>query len=146
MNNNDEQFFKEKAANNMVCFNDTCPKATLCLRRHIASYVPTDQLSIKCVNPANHKITKGECPVFISKEKVKMAVGMMHLLDRVPYDTASYIKRNLIAELTRKRFYAYRKGAEPIPPKVRQRIAEVFLENGCSQTPQFDSFTEEYEW
>ena len=145
-NDIDIQLFREKSQTYMVCYDDKCPKANQCLRRTVAAYVPEEQLNVRCVNPNYREIPDGQCPAFKPTEKVRMAVGMMHLLDDVPYETACHIKRNLISQLTRKRFYAYRKGALPIPPDVQQLIVDTFAANGHPEPPQFDGYTEDYLW
>ena len=142
----DEKIFRERAAGYMVCYSHVCTKQAVCLRRKLAGYIPETQENNLSVNLNYKDVETAQCPLFKNAEKVPMAVGMIHLLDTVPYDTARHIKRHLITELGRKRFYAYRNGSQPIPPHVQQRIADVFRENGYGEAPLFDAYTEDYEF
>ena len=142
----DEKIFSEKARTYTVCLSETCSHRDHCLRRQVADAAPTGQRLFSCVNPRFNGAGSDDCPLYRSAEKVRMARGMMHLFDELPYAAAKSIRKQLIGHFSRKPFYDMRKGARLITPDVQQYIADVMQRHGISSAPRFDSFEEDYWW
>ena len=67
------------------CLNATCPRSQNCLRRTAALQDTDEHLFLKVVNPLRYPKEGEECELFRSTDKVRMAWGVTHLLDNVPY-------------------------------------------------------------
>ena len=71
------------------CLNATCPRSQNCLRRTAALQDTDEHLFLKVVNPLRYPKEGEECELFRSTDKVRMAWGVTHLLDNVPYKEGS---------------------------------------------------------
>ena len=67
------------------CLNATWPRSQNCLRRTAALQDTDEHLFLKVVNPLRYPKEGEECKLFRSTDKVRMAWGVTHLLDNVPY-------------------------------------------------------------
>lgn len=81
------------------CLNATCPRSQNCLRRTAALQDTDEHLFLKVVNPLRYPKEGEECELFRSTDKVRMAWGVTHLLDNVPYKEGSLL-RNMIISTT----------------------------------------------
>ena len=143
---NKEHVFQEKARTYAVCFNDKCTLHAHCLRYKIAPYASASTQYLTCINPNYKEIADGKCDKFRNDEKVRMAQGMINSFDEMPSRTAFNIRNALIQKYSRKKFYAYRKGEQLIPPTIQQDIANTMQAYGWKQPPKFDKYVEDYCW
>ena len=74
------------------CLNATCPRSQNCLRRTAALQDTDEHLFLKVVNPLRYPKEGEECELFRSTDKVRMAWGVTHLLDNVPYKEGSLLR------------------------------------------------------
>ena len=137
---------KQKANHYLPCFINECKRHNSCLHWLITPYVSGDTLNVMSVNPRNPEVNSNHCPFYRENKIVKNAKGMNHLLDEIPYNDAKAIKRELIRVFSRKRFYEYRNGTRPIPPKDQQHIARIFHEEGWDGEIRYDDWKEDYQW
>ena len=59
----------------------------------------------KVVNPLRYPKEGEECELFRSTDKVRMAWGVTHLLDNVPYKEGSLLRNMIINHLGRSQYY-----------------------------------------
>ena len=76
------------------CLNATCPRSQNCLRRTAALQDTDEHLFLKVVNPLRYPKEGEECELFRSTDKVRMAWGVTHLLDNVPYKEGSLLRND----------------------------------------------------
>lgn len=81
------------------CLNATCPRSQNCLRRTAALQDTDEHLFLKVVNPLRYPKEGEECKLFRSTDKVRMAWGVTHLLDNVPYKEGSLLRNMIINHL-----------------------------------------------
>ena len=107
------------------CLNATCPRSQNCLRRTAALQDTDEHLFLKVVNPLRYPKEGEECELFRSTDKVRMAWGVTHLLDNVPYKEGSLLRNMIINQ---------------------QTIRMLFRQRGISEEPSFDYYTNEFNW
>ena len=127
------------------CFNGDCKNADHCLRYQIVRFIPDTRWSISVVNPActNPDV---ECRAFMADTPVQYAVGMDHLLDRIPHQEAMCIKQRLLTTYGKNKFYQFKRKERIFTPEDRSYIRQVFLSNGVKEEPAFDSWQAGYRW
>lgn len=69
------------------CFNHECTRRKECLRHKAAEHCTSLHSVIRIVNPAAVPGNSDECAYFHPVRKIRMAWGVGHLLDNVPYNT-----------------------------------------------------------
>lgn len=141
-----EEKLKKKAGEYLPCLINECPHHKTCLHWLAGQYGDPDATIIKCVNPYNPKFKAGNCCHYRENITVTYAVGMMHLLDEIPYHQARSIKYRLIKLFGRTRFYEYRNGKRPIAPEQQQLIEQVCREEGWMGEIRYDGWDEDYLW
>ena len=127
------------------CFNGNCNKADHCLRHQIIRFIPDTYWSVSVVNPACTD-PNGECGAFMSDTPVQYAVGMDHLLDRIPSLEASNIKQRLLAKYGKNKFYQFKRKERTFSPEDQHYVRQVFLSYGVKEEPTFDSWHAGYRW
>ena len=144
--NEEEKLFAEKARNYVVCMVSDCALSDHCLRHRLSQYVPTSKHLVTCINPRWEKRRADQCSQYRDDRKVRMAVGMMHMLDRLPALVVLPVRKALIAQFSRTGYYAMRKGERLITPADQELITEVFRSHGIDEAPQYDGFVDDYWW
>ena len=109
-----------------VCYADTCPLRTQCLRWLVGQQMPHTYSSYRCVNPAKgmtHTFT-GDMP-----KRLEPAVrnGVIHLSNRTYY-------------------FEYRNGSRLISTALQEKIRKLFHDNGWTEEVMFDGYVEDYDW
>ncbi|GKG70916.1 hypothetical protein CE91St1_00590 [Parabacteroides goldsteinii] len=127
------------------CFNGNCKSADHCLRHQIVRFIPDTHWSISVVNPACTN-SDGDCKAFMADTPVQYAVGMDHLLDRIPYKEAKCIKQRLLMTYGKNKFYQFKRKERIFSPEDQHYIQQVFLNNGVEEEPTFDSWKTGYRW
>ena len=77
---------------------------------------------------------------------VQYAVGMEHLLDRIPFYEANCIKQRLLMTYGKNKFYQFKRKERAFSPEDQRYIQQVFLSNGVEEKPSFDSWKTGYRW
>ena len=106
---------------------------------------PDTQWSVSIVNPGRIN-PEGDCRGFMADTPVQYAVGMDHLLDRIPYQTAKNIKQRLLSTYGKNKFYQFKRRERLFSPEDQRYIRQVFLSNGVEEEPAFDSWQTGYQW
>ena len=125
------------------CLNATCPRSQNCLRRTAALQDTDEHLFLKVVNPLRYPKEGEECELFRSTDKVRMAWGVTHLLDNVPYKEGSLLRNMIINHLGRSQYYRCFRKERPFSPQDQQTIRLLFRQRGISEEPSFDYYTNE---
>ena len=125
------------------CLNATCPRSQNCLRRTAALQDTDEHLFLKVVNPLHYPKEGEECELFRSTDKVRMAWGVTHLLDNVPYKEGSLLRNMIINHLGRSQYYRCFRKERPFAPQDQQTIRMLFRQRGISEEPSFDYYTNE---
>jgi hypothetical protein len=98
------------------------------------------------VNPLRYPKEGEECELFRSTDKVRMAWGVTHLLDNVPYKEGSLLRNMIINHLGRSQYYRCFRKERPFSPQDQQTIRLLFRQRGISEEPLFDYYTNEFNW
>ena len=61
-----------------VCYADTCPLRTHCLRWLVGQQMLHTYSAYRCVNPHFEGVATTECPMYRSDQKIRFAKGMTH--------------------------------------------------------------------
>lgn len=128
-----------------LCLNANCKNAGRCLRHQVVRFIPDTLWSVTVVNTP-HTNPDGECKAFMEDTPIQNAVGMDHLLDRVPYNEANNIKQQLLAKYGKNKFYQFKRKERVFTPEDQSYIRRVFLSNGVKEEPAFDSWQAGYRW
>lgn len=128
------------------CLNEKCKQANSCLRRLALLQTTPETHYFSIVNPASVSQDAAKCPFFVSSRKLRMAWGMKHLLDNVPYKTAYSLRYNLLAYYGKSHYYCCFRGERYITPTEQAYIRNLFLQYGIKEEPVYDDYTEEYSW
>lgn len=127
------------------CFNGSCKNAGNCLRHQIVRFVPDTRWSVVVVNPACTD-SGGECEAFLADTPVQYAVGMEHLLDRIPHSEAKCIKQRLLMTYGKNKFYQFKRRERVFTREDQNYIRQVFRSYGVKEEPAFDSWQAGYRW
>ena len=142
----DEELFAQKAANYLLCINDTCERKDHCLCHILMSYVPQKTRIIRCLNP-KHMAANGEgCENYKSNEKVQTPKGMVHFFDDIPGKIGKEIRSSLISSFGESTFYRFRNGERLITTDILEQITTVCSACGWKEPLVFDENVMEYLW
>lgn len=128
------------------CFNHKCSNSKICLRALAAKECESGKYFINTVNPAFYPEEEDSCPYLIKNEKVRIAWGITHLFDSVPYKKASELRRRLISHFNKSHYYRIYRKELPLTPSDQQYINLLFKQEGIKEAPSFDSYSETYNW
>ena len=143
---NKEESLRKQAPHYIPCFMHKCPLHETCLHWLTGQYVTGEHHVVTSINPYYPTVNTKQCSMYQKDDIVKYAIGMMHILDAIPYPIARSVKQRLINLFSRKRFYEYRNGTRPIPPYEQQQIARIFNEEGWNGEIRYDGWQEDYQW
>ena len=143
---NKEESLRAQAPHNIPCFMHECPLHETCLHWMINKYITGEHRIVSCVNPYHPTVNTPQCSLYQKDDIVKYAIGMMHIFDAIPYPIARSVKKRLINLFSRKRFYEYRNGVRPIPPREQNQIARTFKEEGWDGEIVYDDWKEDFNW
>lgn len=127
------------------CFNGNCKNASHCLRHQIIRFIPDTLWAVSVMNPARTD-PAGKCAAFMADTPVQYAVGMDHLLDRIPYLEAKRIKQRLLMAYGRNKFYQFKRKERAFSPEDQQYIRQIFRLYGVKDEPVFDAWQSGYRW
>ena len=129
----------------LMCQNTACCQAKNCL--HQIAYENLDQYTdyVEVLNPKVFNGTE-KCKYFKPAAKVKVAWGIQNLLTSLPYSIAKDMRKTLIFRFTKTKYYRFYRGELPIYPADQKIIESVFRKYNIESSPQYDRFSEEYDW
>ena len=137
----------EKVPNNYtLCIKDDCPKAANCLRHAAVAMMPAEVQRWNIVSPAFLAQMEGECPMYRSAEKVQYARGFVQMMSAMTVHQAHVMKDSIIAAFGMAMYYRMRKGTRLITPAEQETIYNLLEQQGITERPAFDAYTEDYLW
>ena len=137
----------EKVPNNYtLCIKGDCPKATTCLRHVAVAMMSADVQRWSIVSPAYLAQVEGECPMYRSAEKVQYARGFVRMMSAMTVQQAHAVKDSIIAAFGMAMYYRMRKGTRLITPAEQETIYNLLEQQGITERPAFDAYTEDYLW
>ena len=132
--------------NYTLCIKGDCPKAATCLRYAATEMMPAEVQRWSIVSPAYLAQTEGECPVYRSAEKVRYARGFVRMMSELTVKQAHAVKESIIATFGMAMYYRMRKGTRLITPTEQETIYNLLEQQGITERPAFDTYTEDYLW
>ena len=137
----------EKVPNNYtLCIKGDCPKASNCLRHVAVAMMPAEVQRWCIVSPAYLAQVEGECPMYRSAEKVQYARGFVRMMSAMTVQQAHTVKDSIIATFGMAMYYRMRKGTRLITPAEQETIYNLLEQQGITERPAFDAYTEDYLW
>ena len=132
--------------NYSLCIKGDCPKAENCLRHVAVEMMPAEVQRWSIVSPAYLAQMEGECPMYRSAEKVQYARGFVRMMSAMTVQQAHAVKESLIATFGMAMYYRMRKGTRLITPTEQETIYNLLEQQGVTERPAFDAYTEDYLW
>ena len=147
MNISKELLIKKAKEGYTVCYVDTCPLRTQCLRWQAGPYMPHTYSSYRCVNPHFEGVATTDCPMYRNDQKVRFAKGMQNTFtDDMPKRLEPAVRNGIIRKTNRTYYYEYRNGSRLIPPSLQEEIRKLFHDKGWTKEIKFDGYEEHYDW
>ena len=132
--------------NYTLCIKGDCPKAANCLRHAAVSMMPTEVQKWSILSPVYLAQMEGECPHYRSAEKVQYARGFVRMMSAFTVKQAHALKDSIIATFGMAMYYRMRKGTRLITPAEQETIYQLLEQQGITERPAFDAYTEDYLW
>ena len=132
--------------NYTLCIKGDCPKAANCLRHAAVAMMPAEVQRWSIVSPAYLAQIEGECSMYRSAEKVRYARGFVRMMSAMTVQQAHMVKESLIATFGIAMYYRMRKGTRLITPTEQEIIYKLLEQQGVTNRPAFDGYTEDYLW
>ncbi|NDV60648.1 DUF6078 family protein [Bacteroides sp. 519] len=136
--------YQSVPANYNHCFNEQCSRKNQCMRYLVAQNSTSQYPSLCIVNPKCIPNNVANCPFFKSVSKVRLAWGIRHLLDNVPYKDGSIMRKQLISYFGRNIYYRIYRSERGLLPEEQEYIRQLFHKNGIEKGPEFERYTDEY--
>ena len=142
-----ELLIKKAQEGYTVCYVDTCPLRTQCIRWQVGPHVPNTHSTYRCVNPHFEGVASTECPMYRSDQKVRFARGMLHIFTGdMPKRVEPAVRNGVISKTNRTYYFEYRNGSRLIPPALQEKIRQLVRDNGWTEEVKFDDYVEDYDW
>ena len=132
--------------NYTLCIKGDCPKATICLHHKATLMMSAEVQRWSIVSPAYLAQMEGECPMYRSAEKVRYARGFVRMMSAMTVHQAHVMKDGIIAAFGMAMYYRMRKGTRLITPTEQETIYNLLEQQGITERPPFDAYTEDYLW
>ena len=132
--------------NYTLCIKGDCPKAANCLRHAAVTMMSAEVERWQIVSPAYLAQMEGECPHYRLAEKVQYARGFVRMMSAFTVKQAHALKDSIIATFGMAMYYRMRKGTRLITPAEQETIYKLLEQQGITERPAFDAYTEDYLW
>ena len=132
--------------NYTLCIKSDCPKAATCLRHKATQMMSAEVQTWSILSPANLAQMEGECPMYRSAERVQYARGFVRMMSAMTVHQAHAVKDSIIATFGMAMYYRMRKGTRLITPAEQETIYNLLEQQGITERPAFDAYTEDYLW
>ena len=142
----EEEDFRKKARNYLVCFMDNCPLHEQCLRWLVGQYADPTLISYNAINPHNPKMGGEQCEMFRKKQRAIMKRGLTHLYDDMPGRMEHRIRALLILLWGHKKYYEVRKGERLITPEMQNDVEDSCRHHGWTGPFIYDGEEEDWLW
>lgn len=128
------------------CFYHQCPQAESCLRHLAGVHCPDTREEVWAVNPQYAEANAGHCAQYRTTQPIRVAWGIQGLLDNVPHKQAVPLRKSLIQFFGKTLFYRFQRKEYGISAQDQKRILQLFRQHGVTQEPNYEYYTEEYDW
>lgn len=128
------------------CLRTDCPRASQCLRQFAGRQVNPKLSYIRCINPSTYPADADQCPHFQPIRTIRLAWGIAHVGNDLPYEKAVSIKRALHQYFSKITYYRISHHERPLSPKEQNDIQAIFQRHAVNTPPKYDYFTTEYDW
>jgi hypothetical protein len=108
--------------------------------------MPAEMQKWSIVSPGYLAQMEGECPHYRSAEKVQYARGFVRMMSAFTVKQAHALKDSIIATFGMAMYYRMRKGTRLITPAEQETIYKLLEQQGITERPAFDAYTEDYLW
>lgn len=126
------------------CFNSECVRSSECLHHLVAENCTSRYPTLRIINPNLIPADTATCPYFKSTRKLRVAWGLKHLLDNVPYKDGDTIRHELVAHFGKTCYYRYYREERALLPEDQKYIQQLFRSHGITAAPQFERYSDEY--
>lgn len=126
------------------CFNDQCIQSRNCLHHLVAENCTSQYPTLPIINPNCIPADTTACTYFQSIRKLHVAWGLKHLLDNVPYKSGNALRLQLVGHFGKTNYYRYYRQERALLPADQDYIRKVFQQNGITEEPKFDRYSDEY--
>ena len=140
------QMNEKVPTNYTLCIKRDCPKAETCLHHVATQMMPAEMQKWSILSPAYLAQIAGECPHYRSAEKVQYARGFVRMMSAFTVKHAHALKDSIIATFGMAMYYRMRKGTRLITPAEQETIYKLLEQQGITERPAFDTYTEDYLW
>ena len=140
------QMNEKVPTNYTLCIKGDCPKAETCLHHVATQMMPAEIQKWSILSPAYLAQIAGECPHYRSAEKVQYARGFVRMMSAFTVKQAHALKDSIIATFGMAMYYRMRKGTRLITPSEQETIYKLLEQQGITERPAFDAYTEDYLW
>lgn len=128
------------------CFNHQCTKNKKCMRYLVAEFYSSAKSTIRIINPAGIPEDTNSCMQFHPIRKMRVAWGITHLFDNLPYKDVTGVRAQLINHFGRNNYYRIYRKELGLTPEEQKVFRQVFQKKGITDEPAFEYYTEEYQW
>lgn len=112
----------------------------------VAQHGTAEFFYITIVNPMRYPANESPFECFKTAVKAHVAWGLKQLLNRVPYQDAVSIRKELIWHYGKSGYYRFYRRERGLMPKDQTYIKQIFREKGIKEEPTYERYTEEYIW
>lgn len=129
----EQSLLRERSRHYLLCYNATCPRKDHCLHWLVGQWASDETLYANVVNPYRKDVVAGSCTDFRSDKKRRMARGMVNFYENIPEPKAKAIRKALISDLTKTKYFKFRNDTFPITPEDQAHIAAICRANGWKE-------------
>ena len=141
-----EEVFREKTHNYLVCFIESCPLKEQCLRWLVGQYADTMPFAQKSINPRNPQIGGEQCAKFRPNTRVVKKRGMTNFYYDMPGHMEHSIRQELTYAFGRTQYFEMRNGKRLISPEDQEVIAAVCRSHGWDGPFVYDGEQDDWLW
>ena len=129
-----------------LCLNRQCPLASTCLRQLVEQNCSDSAEYWYIISPKRIAALQGQCPYYRPSAKVTYAKGMVNMLENMPHKQMRAVVAGLKRLFSERTYYRIRKGERLVFPAEQEKIYTLLQACGINSRPEFDDYTEDYEW
>ena len=141
-----EEAFREKTHNYLVCFIESCTLKEQCLRWLVGQYADTMPFAQKSINPRNPQIGGEQCVKFRPNTRVVKKKGMTHFYYDMPGRMEHNIRQELINSFGRTQYFEMRNGTRLISTDDETAIAAICRSHGWEGPFVYDGEEDGLQW
>lgn len=130
----------------MLCQNSACAHAETCLRYRSFLDLDDEPLVVQVLSPRHYPQGESTCDHYTSAEKIRVAWGIKHIFNGLPYESAQTIKQQMLSHFGRTKYYRFFREELPLLPDDQKATRAIFRQNGVESEPAYTQFSEAFDW